>query len=88
MDYEAVLSSEGRYTSFTCKGKRIRFRTSEKLDKYTGITEWDNGYIVVTAKYGDKEIEDYIDLIPILENLYIDPNSFLKDIKEVRIKYD
>lgn len=40
------------------------------------------------AKYGDKEEEDYIDLIPILENLFIDPNEFLNGIERVRIAYD
>ncbi len=32
--------------------------------------------------------EEYIDLVPILENLYILPNNFLKGIKEVRIEND
>lgn len=31
--------------------------------------------------------EEYIDLIPILENLYFDVDEFLKPIKEVRIKH-
>lgn len=30
-------------------------------------------------------IEEYIDLVPILNNLYINPNIFLKDIKTVKI---
>ena len=52
--------------------------------------EWDNGYLVVMAKYGhNKESEEeYIDLVPIFENLYIEPDVFLKPIKEVRIYYD
>ena len=41
------------------------------------------------AKYkGMEEVEEYIDLIPILENLYIDINEFLENIKKVSIKYD
>lgn len=41
------------------------------------------------AKYkGVGEIEDYIDLIPILQNLYIDYQSFLNPIKTVEIRYD
>lgn len=32
--------------------------------------------------------EEYIDLLPILENLYIDPQTFLKPIKSVKIEYD
>ena len=40
------------------------------------------------AKYqGLDEVEEYIDLIPILENLYYDVDNFLKPIKEVRIEY-
>ena len=31
--------------------------------------------------------EEYIDLKPILDDLYIDPESFLKPIKKVRIAY-
>lgn len=35
------------------------------------LFEWDRGYIVVMDKYeGHDEKEEYIDLIPILENLY------------------
>ena len=53
------------------------------------ILEWENGYIAVTAKYkGLPEEEEYIDLVPILENLYIDPDEFLKQIEKVRISYD
>lgn len=48
-----------------------------------------NGYIAVTAKYkGLPEEEEYIDLVPILENLYIDSDEFLKQIEKVRISYD
>ena len=52
------------------------------------ILEWDNGYIVVMAKYDNspEDEEEYIDLIPILENLYIEPETFLQNIKEVKIK--
>ena len=40
------------------------------------------------AKYqGMDEVEKYIDLIPILKNLYYDVETFLKPIKEVRIEY-
>lgn len=76
-------------TSFRYGLQNIRFRTSSKLERYISIKEWDNGYIVVTAKYdGIGEIEDYIDLVPILQNLYIDAEKFLKPIKSVEISYD
>jgi hypothetical protein len=64
----------------------IRFVTSSKLERYTKVLEWDHGYLVVMAKYKDLgEIEEYIDLIPILQNLYYDVDSFLNLIKEVRV---
>ena len=31
--------------------------------------------------------EDYIDLQPILENLYVNPSQFLKPIKSVKLDY-
>ena len=88
MNDEAILSSSGEYTSFSYGGRNIRFMTSYALEKYTEVKEWDNGYIVVTARYSGKDVEDYIDLIPILKNLYIDPDVFLKPIKKVSIQYD
>lgn len=88
MKNEAVLSSDGVFTSFVFNGHNIRFRTSPRLERYTKIVEWDNGYIVVMAKYvGHDEEEEYIDLIPILENLYFDVDAFLKPIRKVRIEY-
>ena len=40
------------------------------------------------AKYeGINEVEEYIDLIPILQNLYYDIDTFLEPIKEVRVEY-
>ena len=86
----AYLSHKGRYTTFAFKNKRITFLTSKILERYTKILNWDNGYIEVLCKKQGKAQaeEDYIDLIPILKNLYIDPLRFLKPIKEVKIKYD
>ncbi len=54
------------------------------------MKEWGHGYLVVMAKYRHnlKDEEEYIDLVPILENLYIDADSFLDQIEEVRIQYD
>lgn len=88
MSNEAILSSNGKFTSFLYDGKNIRFRTSPKLERYTKILEWDHGYLVVMAKYqGTGEEEEYIDLIPILHNLYFDADEFLKPIQKVRIEY-
>lgn len=39
------------------------------------------------AKYmhKEKEEEEYIDLVPILKNLYFDSNAFLAGIEKVRV---
>ena len=84
----AYLSNEGRYTFFTFRDRTIKFLTSKNLEKYTAIVEWDKGYLVVMSKnYNQDEREDYIDLVPILRNLYMDVDEFLRDIKKVEIKY-
>ena len=38
------------------------------------------------AQYGDKVEEEYIDLVSILENLYIDPESYLSSLKKVEVE--
>ena len=84
----ALLSSSGEYSSFTFRDRTIKFLTGKNLERYTKINEWDHGYLVVTAKYKNlNEMEEYIDLIPILQNLYYDVDEFLNPIKEVRIDY-
>ena len=89
MLHEAVLSHQGEFTSFRYGEHNIRFKTSVKLEKYIEIREWDHGYIVVMAKYeGQDAVEEYIDLVPILNNLYFDVDAFLAPIEKVRIEYD
>ena len=88
MDSCATIKNEGEYTIFIFDNQKIRFMTSTKLERYTKIVEWDHGYLVVMAKYkGLDEIEEYIDLVPILKMLYYDVDKFLKPIKEVKIDY-
>ena len=86
-DY-ATLSNKGEYTIFTYEDCEIRFKTSHMLERYTKILEWDNGYLVVMAKYRNNTTveEEYIDLIPILQNLYINEEEFLKTISKVEIQ--
>lgn len=86
---KAYLSNNGEYTTFTFNGHTITFLTSKSLIRYTKIKEWDNGYLVVMAKYSTRqdEEEEYIDLIPILKNLYMDANDFLNPIKQVELLY-
>ena len=84
----AILKSDSQYTIFIFKDQVIRFATSSKLERYTEVKEWDKGYLVVMAKYSSVgEVEEYIDLIPILEWLYYDVDQFLKPIREVKIDY-
>lgn len=86
---KAMLSSDGSFTIFSFGGRVIRFRAPYSLERYTEIKEWDNGYIVAMAKYqhNAEPEEEYIDLIPILENLYIDVKEFLTPIKGVMVVY-
>lgn len=83
----AVLSNEKDYTIFKFENRTIRFKAPYSLEHYSSVREWCHGYLVVTAKYQHNETdeEEYIDLVPILEDLYIDAEHFLKEIKEVKI---
>lgn len=83
----AILRNDGEFTIFEFNNHIIRFVTSSKLERYTKVVEWNHGYLVVMAKYKNlDEIEEYIDLVPILQNLYYDADVFLEPIKEVRIE--
>lgn len=87
----AILSNElmddHQYTVFAFGDVVLRFRAPDCLERYTEVKEWDNGYLVVMAKYSHKEqsIEEYIDLLPILENLRMDAQGFLKPIQSIVI---
>lgn len=87
---KAILSSEKNYTIFKFGKHVIRFRAPYSLERYTEVKEWDNGYIVVMAKYShnNEAEEEYIDLVPILENLYMDAKNVLKSIRKVEVAYD
>ncbi len=85
----AYLSSKGQYISFTYKDRVIRFMGPINLERIVKVKIWDNGYIVVDVKYSDykEDVEDYIDLVPILERLYINTQEFLEPIKNVEVRY-
>lgn len=87
---EAYLCNDQTYSIFKYNDYVIRFLAPYSLERYTKVKEWDNGYLVVMAKYAHSDIEEeeYIDLVPILNNLYIDAREFLKPIKSVKILYD
>lgn len=86
---EAVLSNGDGYTIFSFGGYNVRFKAPYSLERYLSVKEWENGYIVVMAKYkhSDEPEEEYIDLDPILEGLYIDKTEFLSPIKKVSVHY-
>ena len=89
-DSTGYLSSNGEYSSFSFRDRTITFYTGKNLKKYTSVKEWDKGYLVVLCinTYNpEKEEEDYIDLLPILKNLYIEPDDFLEPIREVEVRY-
>ena len=56
-DGRAILSSNGRYTSFSYGGYTSRFLTSPRLLRYEKVLKWDNGYLEVIANYNGKEEE-------------------------------
>ncbi|WP_243104172.1 MULTISPECIES: hypothetical protein, partial [unclassified Clostridium] len=90
MDTEkAYLSNDKDMIQFRYGDKIIRFRGPYSLERFISVKEWDNGYIVVMAKYqhNAEPEEEYIDMIPVLRDLYIDASVFLKPIKEVRLVY-
>ncbi|MCR4908588.1 MAG: hypothetical protein K5985_07120 [Lachnospiraceae bacterium] len=85
----AYLTNDGEYTIFSYGDRAITFLTGKRLRRYISVKEWDNGYIVVECENKDSSLqEDYIDLIPVLKNLYFDTDRFLKNIEEVKLKYE
>lgn len=84
----AYLSNEGRYTIFQVDDMKLKFIAPYSLEKYEKIVEWDNGYLVVLAKYNHNEEleEEYIDLVPVLKALYMDDEAFLASIGNVEVK--
>lgn len=89
-DSQATLSNQDGYTVFQFGKHTIRFRAPYSLERYTEIKEWDNGYLVVMAKYAHNANpeEEYIDLIPILKDLFFDVAAFLTPIKGVTVCYE
>lgn len=89
MSNEAILSNEKEFTKFQYGGRTIRFRAPYSLERYTKVKEWNHGYLAVIAKYHHNPVdeEEYIDLTPILDDLYVDAKEFLTPIQKVRIQY-
>lgn len=84
-DGVARLSNCDEMSCFSYGGRNIRFRTSPRLTRYNKVLLWEKGFIEVLAQYGENVEEEYIDLVSILENLYIDPKSYLLPIRKVEV---
>lgn len=84
----AYLSHRGGFSSFSFGGDVIRFATPQCLRRYIQVKKWEDGYIEVDADYGHGAEEDYIDLLPILKNLYYDAEEFLRPILKVEVRYE
>ena len=85
----ATLENDAGFSVFFFRNRVIRFKAPYSLERYTSVKEWDNGYLVVIAKYrhNSQPEEEYIDLLPILNGLYINGQDFLKPIKGVAIAH-
>lgn len=83
----ATLGNDAGFSVFSFGDRVIRFKAPYSLERYTAVKEWDNGYLVVMAKYrhNPQPEEEYIDLLPILDRLYINSREFLKPIKGAAI---
>lgn len=81
------MSSKGKFTSFSFSGNEVRFQTSPRLVRYTRVKTWDDGYLEVGADYGHGEVDEYIDLEPILKDLFMDPRECLASISKVEVRY-
>lgn len=85
----ALLSVSDGFTLFVYGDHRIRFKTPARLKRYLAVKQWDAGYLVADAEYDGVAgpVEEYVDLVPILENLYVDAGRCLAPIKHVEVDY-
>ena len=85
----AYIYNEGRYTKIRIKDRVITIIAPGSLERYIAVKKWDYGYIEVMTKYAhdDELIEEYIDLIPILEELYMDPEEILGGVDNLEVCY-
>ena len=85
----ATLGNSNGFTEFRFWGVLIRFRAPYSLERYTRVKQWDAGYLVADAKYSHNsdDEEEYIDLVPVLKDLYIDSDVFLSPIMNVEVAH-
>lgn len=53
---KAYLSNDKDMIKFQYGDKIIRFRGAYSLERFTAVKEWDNGYLVVMAKYRHRNL--------------------------------
>lgn len=85
----AYLYNEGRYTKIRIRDRVITIIAPYSLERYISVKKWDYGYIEVMTKYSHSEepIEEYIDLLPVLDELYMDPKKTLDGIDRLEVCY-
>ena len=83
----ATLGNDAGFSVFSFGNRVIRFKAPYSLERYTSVKEWDNGYLMAKYRHNSQPEEEYIDLLPILNGLYINGQEFLKPIKGVAIAH-
>lgn len=84
----AILTNKDRYTMFTYKGITITFLHGKDLVRYKVVKEYSEGCLTVICEGKiKKEFEDYIDLKYLVDNLYMDAETYLSDLEGVDIAY-
>ena len=48
---EAIIGNADGFTAFRFGGYNIRFKAPYRLERYVDVVKWDDGYLVVLAKY-------------------------------------
>lgn len=88
MNDTAYLSNKGEYIHFRFGDRTIRFMSSRALESIREVKLWDQGYLVVNAKFShsNEPVEDYIDLNDILRSLHQDADAFVAPIKKVEVR--
>lgn len=86
----AYLYSDGRYTKFLFRDNILTIIAPYSLERYLEVLKWDAGYMEVLTKYAHKTEpeEEYIDLIPTLKSLCMDPERFVQEVDNVEVRYD
>ena len=86
----AYIYNDGRYTKFRFRDDVLTIIAPYSLERYIEVLKWDSGYLEVLTKYAhnNEPEEEYIDLIPTLKNLCMDPEKFIRDVDNVEVRYD